>query len=64
MTNNPAIGNKLLIICGLSFAGKSTLAKTLTAKFDYEEVDVNVTKIKLFGQGIQDEIILSVKDSP
>jgi predicted kinase len=48
-------GNKLLIICGLSFAGKSTLGKAITERFGYEEVDVDVTKFKLFGQRIKDE---------
>jgi predicted kinase len=55
MPTSPPARNKLLIICGLSFAGKSTLAKAIAARFGYEEVDVDVTKIQLFGQTIKDE---------
>ena len=47
--------NKLIIICGLSFAGKSTLGKAITARFGYEEVDVDNTKVTLYGSNVTDE---------
>jgi shikimate kinase len=31
----------LIVICGLSFSGKSTLAKAITARLGYEEIDVD-----------------------
>ena len=34
----------LIVSCGLSFAGKSTLARALTARFGYEEVDVDASR--------------------
>ncbi|WP_165423347.1 AAA family ATPase [Ktedonosporobacter rubrisoli] len=46
---------KLLIICGISFAGKSTLARALTERFHYPEVDVDEVKYELYGSAIQDE---------
>lgn len=46
--------NKLIIICGLSFAGKSTLAKALAERFGCAEVDVDETKVQLFGQDVRD----------
>lgn len=47
--------NKLFIICGLSFAGKSTLGKAIVERFGYEEVDVDDTKVTLHGSDIEDE---------
>jgi predicted kinase len=55
MTEKDAIGNKLLIICGISFSGKSTLGKAITKRFGYAEVDVDETKFHLYGQNIKDE---------
>ena len=37
--------NKVLIITGLSFAGKTTLGNAIAARFGYEQVDVDVTKV-------------------
>lgn len=51
---NTVPGIKFLIICGLSFAGKSTLAKAIVTQFGYEEVDVDETKVRVFGTEIQD----------
>jgi predicted kinase len=51
---NPS-GPQFIIICGLSFSGKSTLGKAIIERFGYEEVDVDDTKFKLFGQSIKDE---------
>lgn len=47
--------SKLFIICGISFAGKSTLANAIAARFGYAEVDVDETKTHLFGPDIQDQ---------
>jgi len=47
--------NKLIIICGLSFAGKTTLGKAITKRFGNETVDVDVTKEKLYGPGLKDD---------
>jgi predicted kinase len=47
--------NRLFIICGLSFAGKSTLGRAITERFGFEEVDVDVTKVQLYGSEAKDE---------
>ncbi len=47
--------SKLFIICGISFAGKSTLGKKIAQQFGYAEVDVDDTKTQLYGPDIQDE---------
>jgi predicted kinase len=47
--------NKLFIICGISFSGKSTLGKKITQRFGYAEVDVDEMKCDLYGPNIQDE---------
>jgi len=45
----------LIVICGLSFSGKSTLAKAMTARLGYEEVDVDTVGATLYGLKINDE---------
>jgi predicted kinase len=55
MTEAHGPANRLIIICGLSFAGKSTLANEISAQFGYTEVDVDETKLDLYGPGIDDE---------
>lgn len=45
---------KLVIVCGLSFAGKSTLAHALAQQLGYAEVDVDDTKADLHGPDVQD----------
>ncbi|HEX4207091.1 MAG TPA: ATP-binding protein [Ktedonobacteraceae bacterium] len=47
--------NKLFIICGISFAGKSTLGKAIAQRFDYAEVNVDDTKFQLYGPETKDE---------
>lgn len=44
----------LIILCGTSFAGKSTLARRIADRFAYPEVDVDETKVALFGKGVDD----------
>jgi predicted kinase len=46
---------KLIIVCGASFAGKSTLARLLADRFGYAEVDVDKTKAQLFGDDVTDQ---------
>jgi predicted kinase len=45
---------KLILICGTSFAGKSTLARVLTERFGFSEVDVDQTKTDLYGETVVD----------
>jgi predicted kinase len=45
---------KLILICGTSFAGKSTIARLLTDRFGFPEVDVDQTKTDLYGQAVID----------
>src|SRR6266702_2808485 len=47
--------SKLLIICGISFAGKSTLAEAIAHRFDYAQVDVDDMKVHLYGPESKDE---------
>lgn len=47
--------SQFLVICGLSFSGKSTLGKAIIERFSYEEVDVDEMKMNLFGQNCKDE---------
>jgi hypothetical protein len=49
--------HRLLIICGLSFAGKSTLAREIAERFGYEEVDVDLMKYSLYGLDVRDETL-------
>ena len=49
---------KLLIICGISFAGKSTLGAAIARRFGYANVDVDVTKMDLYGEDAVDERLM------
>lgn len=44
----------LILICGTSFAGKSTLARLLSDRLGYPEVDVDETKTEFFGESVDD----------
>ena len=46
---------KLIILCGISYAGKSTLGSAIAERFGYEQVDVDDTKFALFGANVRDE---------
>jgi predicted kinase len=59
MLATDTFGSQWLIICGLSFSGKSTLGNAIAERFGYEEVDVDVTKISLYGQSTKDEDLQS-----
>jgi predicted kinase len=45
----------LIIICGTSFSGKTSLADHLAARFDIPQVDVDLTKEALFGAAVEDD---------
>ena len=45
---------RLIIVCGLSFAGKTTLGNAICAQFEHPQVDVDETKVDLYGPGIAD----------
>jgi len=47
--------SKLVIICGISFAGKSTLGEAIFERFGYVQVDVDDMKFHLFGPDSKDE---------
>ena len=47
--------SKLVIICGISFAGKSTLGETIAQRFGYVQVDVDDMKFHLYGPASKDE---------
>src|SRR6266567_5909029 len=47
--------SKLVIICGISFAGKSTLGEAIAQRFDYAQVDVDDMKFHLYGPESKDE---------
>ena len=51
----PRAVNNLYIICGLSFAGKTTAAHAIATQFGIQQVDVDWTKEQLFGPDIRDE---------
>lgn len=48
---------KLFIICGLSFAGKSTLGNAIAARLDCAKVDIDDTKFDLYGRDAQDDAL-------
>ena len=58
MVGAPFPGNQFIILCGLSFAGKSTLARAIVSRFGFTEVDVDETKFQLYGSGIVDEELI------
>ncbi len=47
--------NKLYIMCGIPFAGKTTLANEIVKLKNFTKVDLDEVKISLFGSGIEDQ---------
>jgi predicted kinase len=47
--------SKLIVICGLPYAGKTTLGAALVASFGHAAVDVDATKERLYGVGLTDD---------
>jgi len=54
MADNNRLWNKLIIVCGLSFAGKTTLGNAICAEYGYPQIDVDVTKEALY-PGVVDQ---------
>lgn len=48
------MNNKLYILCGLPFSGKSTLAKRIVEKTGFTRIDLDEIKFEMFGKGITD----------
>jgi len=58
MTKEPhSSPTRFIVLCGLSFAGKSTLANAICAKFGHPQVDVDDVKQELHGPDIDDEVL-------
>ena len=47
----------LVAVCGLSFAGKTTLGSALARRFNYREVDVDLTKVRLYGVAFEENAL-------
>jgi predicted kinase len=46
--------NKLYILCGIPFSGKTTLAKAISNALGHERVDLDAVKIELYGDTMKD----------
>src|SRR5579859_2711072 len=53
----PSHTSKLIVVCGLSFGGKTTLGDAIAGLFGYEQVDVDHTKVRLFGGRFEDNAL-------
>lgn len=51
---NPCITSNLIVICGLSFAGKTTLGDAISHAFGHPQVDVDEIKYRIYGADIRD----------
>ena len=49
--------NKLFILCGIPFSGKSTLARKMVEKLGFVRIDLDEVKISIFGDKILDSQI-------
>jgi predicted kinase len=49
--------SKLLLICGIPFAGKTTLAKAIRERIDCIQVDVDEVKANLYGASTPDDAL-------
>ena len=47
----------LVVICGLSFAGKTTLGGAVARRFNHKQVDVDATKVRLYGVRFDDNAL-------
>ncbi len=50
--------NKLLILCGIPFSGKSTLAREIIKALKCEKVDLDEVKFEMFGSEVKDADLL------
>jgi len=46
--------NKLYILCGIPFSGKSTLAKKIVKKLRFVRIDLDEVKFDIFGPSVTD----------
>jgi predicted kinase len=51
------MSNKLYILCGIPFSGKTTLAKRMVDKFGFTRIDLDEVKFDLFSSSITDSEI-------
>jgi len=51
------MSNKLYILCGIPFSGKTTLARRMVNKFGFTRIDLDEVKFNLFGSSITDSEI-------
>ena len=49
--------NKLYILCGLPFSGKSTLSKELAKRLGFTRIDLDDVKFELLGDDVNDDDI-------
>lgn len=47
----------LIILCGIPFAGKSTLANAIGERTGFKRIDLDEIKERILGAGIRDELI-------
>ncbi len=47
--------NKLYIMCGIPFAGKTTLANEIVRLKNFTKIDLDGVKIALFGESVEDQ---------
>lgn len=46
---------RLIILCGIPFSGKTTLSKLLSPKYGFQRIDLDDVKFQLYGMDILDE---------
>ena len=51
------MNNRLYILCGIPFSGKTTLAKKMVEKFNFTRIDLDEVKFDLFGSSVIDSEI-------
>jgi predicted kinase len=49
--------NRLYILCGIPFSGKSVLANELVKRYGYTRIDLDEVKFQIFGKDITDSEI-------
>lgn len=49
--------NKLYILCGIPFSGKSTLAQKIVSMLGFVRIDLDEIKFEIFGENITDDQI-------
>jgi predicted kinase len=61
MSDHMTNPSRLIVVCGLSFAGKSTLANAICDEIGCKQVDVDVTKQDMFGTIAADSDLTSAQ---